>query len=70
MQQVVGLALSLFLSELTLQSETECKIIKNVYEFGKKIDELLGENGIFATCWSISWCLLPVLIACHWYIYE
>lgn len=50
MQQVVALVLSLFLSELTLQCENECKIIKNVYEFGKKMDELLGENGIFATC--------------------
>lgn len=47
MQQ--DLALSMLLSELTLKSETECKINKNVYEFGKKNDGFQGETGAFPT---------------------
>lgn len=62
-QQVVDLELSLVLSELT-KSETECKTIKNVYEFGKKSSGLQEENSIFSMYWTISWCLLPILIAC------
>lgn len=52
MQQ--DLALSMLLSKLTLKSDTERKISKNIYEFGKKNDGFQGETGAFPTYSSIS----------------
>lgn len=60
MQQ--DLALSMLLSKLTLKSDTERKISKNIYEFGKKNDGFQGETGAFPTYSSISWSLLLTLI--------
>lgn len=51
MQQLVDLAMFLFVSEFTLKSESQCKIIKKCLEiWQKKSGGLQGKNGIFPTC--------------------